>query len=133
MNIVMLAAITDIARETGETFGFDLRMFLSQVISFVIVALVLRKFAYKPILTVLEERRQQIAEGLLNAEKIKQQLAEAEQRHAEILAKANASRGENDRRGARKRVAYRRAQTTGSRCGRGTNHGQGARSECDRA
>ena len=39
---------------------------------------------------ILEERRQRIAEGLLNAEKIKQQLAEAEQRHAEILAKANA-------------------------------------------
>jgi F-type H+-transporting ATPase subunit b len=89
MNIVMLAAITDIARETGETFGFDLRMFLSQVVSFVIVALVLRQFAYKPILAVLEERRQRIAEGLLNAEKIKQQLAEAEQRYAEILAKAN--------------------------------------------
>ena len=79
----------DIARETGETFGFDLRLFLSQVISFVIVALVLRQFAYKPILDVLEERRQRIAEGLLNAEKIKQQLAEAEQRYAEILAKAN--------------------------------------------
>ena len=66
------------------------RSFLSQVISFIIVALVLRRFAYKPILAVLEERRQRIAEGLLNAEKIKQQLAEAEQRHAEILAKANA-------------------------------------------
>ena len=91
MNIVMLAAITDIARETGETFGFDLRMFLSQVVSFVIVALVLRQFAYKPILAVLEERRQRIAEGLLNAEKIKQQLAETEQRYAEILAKANAA------------------------------------------
>ena len=51
------------ARETGETFGFDLRIFLSQVISFVIVALLLRKFAYKPILGVLEERRQRIAEG----------------------------------------------------------------------
>lgn len=89
MNIVMLAAITDIARETGETFGFDLRMFLSQVVSFVIVALVLRQFAYKPILAILEERRQRIAEGLLNAEKIKTQLAEAEQRYAEILAKAN--------------------------------------------
>ena len=77
-------------RETGETFGFDTKIFLSQVISFIIVALVLRRFAYKPILAVLEERRQRIAEGLLNAEKIKQQLAEAEQRHAEILAKANA-------------------------------------------
>lgn len=90
MNIVMLAAITDIVRDTGETFGFNLWMFLSQVISFVIVALLLRRFAYKPILAILEERRQRIAEGLLNAEKIKTQLAEAEQRYAEILAKANA-------------------------------------------
>jgi len=50
----------------------------------------LKRFAYKPILGVLEQRRQQIAQANLNAEKIKQQLAEAEQRHTEILAKANA-------------------------------------------
>lgn len=92
MNIAILAqaGLGDMVRETGETFGFDWKIFLSQVISFILVALVLRRFAYKPILAVLEERRQRIAEGLLNAEKIKQQLAEAEQRHAEILAKANA-------------------------------------------
>ena len=86
----LAAGALDQARETAETFGFDWKIFLSQVVSFIIVALVLRRFAYKPILAVLEERRQRIAEGLLNAEKIKQQLAEAEQRHAEILAKANA-------------------------------------------
>ena len=87
MSAVFLAAgALDQARETAETFGFDWKIFFSQVISFVIVALVLRRFAYKPILAILEERRQRIAEGLLNAEKIKQQLAEAEQRHAEILA-----------------------------------------------
>ncbi|MDP9004832.1 MAG: F0F1 ATP synthase subunit B [Verrucomicrobiota bacterium] len=92
MNIAILAAgsMLDMAKETGETFGFDTKIFLSQVVSFIIVALVLRQFAYKPILKVLEERRQRIAEGLLNAERIKQQLAEAEQRHGEILAKANA-------------------------------------------
>src|SRR5438128_11430706 len=82
--------ILDSAKETAATFGWNPWLFLSQVISFTIVALLLRRFAYKPILKVLEERRQQIAEGLLNAEKIKKQLAEAEQRHAEILAKANA-------------------------------------------
>src|SRR5688500_10085561 len=91
MNIAILAqaGLGDMVRETGETFGFDWKIFLSQVVSFIIVAVVLRIYAYKPILAVLEERRQRIAEGLLNAEKIKQQLAEAEQRHAEILAKAN--------------------------------------------
>ena len=82
--------IGEIARDTAETFGWNPWIFLSQVISFVIVALVLRRFAYKPILAVLHQRREQIAQAQLNAEKIKQQLAEAEQRHAEILAKANA-------------------------------------------
>ena len=90
--IYLLAAgnIGEIARDTAETFGWNPWIFLSQVISFVIVALALRRFAYKPILAVLHKRREQIAQAQLNAEKIKQQLAEAEQRHAEILAKANA-------------------------------------------
>jgi F-type H+-transporting ATPase subunit b len=93
MSISILAAsggFGEMIHETGDTFGFNIWLFLSQVISFALVALLLRAFAYKPILKVLEERRQRIEEGQLNAEKIKQQLAEAEQRHAEILAKANA-------------------------------------------
>ena len=73
-----------------KAFPLDPKLFFSQVLSFIIVAFLLVKFAYKPILAVLEQRRQQIAQAHLNAEKIKQQLAEAEQRHAEILAKANA-------------------------------------------
>ena len=92
MNITILAAaggMGDLVNQTAESFGFDIWIFLSQVISFVIVALLLKQLAYKPILRVLEERRQRIAEGLLNAEKIKQQLAEAEQRYQEILAKGN--------------------------------------------
>ena len=76
--------------DTAETFGWSWQLFLAQVISFVIVALVLRRFAYKPILAVLEERRRKIEEGQLNAEKIKRELAEAEKRYQEILAKANA-------------------------------------------
>src|SRR6478752_124066 len=91
MTAMFLAAgILDQARETAEQFGWEPKLFLSQVISFIIVALVLKQFAYKRIGAVLEERRQRIAEGLLNAEKIKQQLAEAEQRYQEILAKGNA-------------------------------------------
>jgi F-type H+-transporting ATPase subunit b len=81
--------VMDTVRETADTFGWEPRLFFSQVVSFIIVAYLLKRFAYKPILAVLEQRRQQIAQANLNAEKIKQQLAEAEQRHAEILAKAN--------------------------------------------
>lgn len=92
MSIAFLAAagFGEIIRDTTESFGFNVWLFLSQVISFAIVAALLRLFAYKPILAVLEERRQRIAEGLVNADKIKQQLAEAEQRHAEIIAQGNA-------------------------------------------
>jgi F-type H+-transporting ATPase subunit b len=79
----------DLVRQTAETFGFNWILFLSQLLSFIIVCVLLQKFAYKPILMVLEERRQRIAEGLANADKIKQQLAEAENRHREILQKAN--------------------------------------------
>ena len=92
MNVIFLAAagsFGDMVRDTADTFGWNPWLFLSQVVSFSIVALLLKRFAYKPILAVLEERRQRIAEGLLNAEKIKQQLAEAEQRYQEILTKAN--------------------------------------------
>src|SRR5205823_3811401 len=95
MNQVIVAAtsggFSDMLRDTADTFGWNLWLFLSQVISFIIVALLLRRFAYKPILAVLEERRRRIEEGLLNAEKIKKELAEAEQRYAEIVAKANAT------------------------------------------
>lgn len=94
MNLILLAAAPggplESAQETALQFGFNVWLFLSQCISFGIVALLLTKFAYKPILNVLEERRQRIQEGLANAEKIKQQLAESEQRYQEILSKANA-------------------------------------------
>jgi F-type H+-transporting ATPase subunit b len=97
MNLIFLAAapggiletMGESAKETGLQFGFNWWLFLSQCVSFGIVALLLQKYAYKPILTVLEERRQRIAEGLANAEKIRGQLAESEVRYEEILAKAN--------------------------------------------
>ena len=93
MNLIIAATsggASDILRETVDTFGWNWKLFLSQVISFCIVAFLLRRFAYKPIVAVLEERRRKIEEGQLNAEKIKKELAEAEKRYQEILAKANA-------------------------------------------
>src|SRR5438067_8928208 len=93
MDVIIAAAtggVTDILRETADTFGWNWKVFLSQVISFCIVAFLLRRFAYKPILAVLEDRRRKFEEGQLNAEKIRKELAEAEKRYQEIVAKANA-------------------------------------------
>jgi F-type H+-transporting ATPase subunit b len=83
-------SLVESAKQTGEQFGFAPWLFFSQIVSFSIVAFLLQKFAYKPILTVLEQRRQKISEGLANAEKIKQQLVDSEKRYEEILTKANA-------------------------------------------
>jgi F-type H+-transporting ATPase subunit b len=92
MNPTFFAAagFTEMLRDTADTFGWNWQLFLSQVISFSIVAILLRKFAYKPILAVLEDRRRKIEEGQLNAEKIRKELAEAEKRYQEIVGKANA-------------------------------------------
>lgn len=92
MNIAILAAggMGDMARDTAETFGLNWWLFLSQLLSFCIVCMLLKKFAYGPVLKVLDERRDRIAEGLANADRIKQQLAESEIRYQEILSKANA-------------------------------------------
>jgi F-type H+-transporting ATPase subunit b len=92
-QFIILAAsggIGDIARSTGEQFGFNTQLFISQVISFCVVAFLLHRFAYKPILKVLEERRQKIAEGLANAEKIKQELASAQSKSQELINQASA-------------------------------------------
>jgi F-type H+-transporting ATPase subunit b len=92
-HFILLANIgtdlADTAKDTAQRFGLDLPHFIAQVISFCIVAALLYKFAYKPILAVLEERRQTIAEGLANAEKIKQELANAQTKAQEILNQAN--------------------------------------------
>ncbi|HXT41298.1 MAG TPA: F0F1 ATP synthase subunit B [Candidatus Angelobacter sp.] len=107
---ILLADIgSDLARTakgTAETFGLDLPHFVAQVISFSIVAFLLYKFAYKPILDVLEQRRQRIAEGLANAEKIKQELANAQTKAQEILNQAStqANRLIEEARGAAAKV-----------------------------
>jgi ATP synthase, F0 subunit b len=72
-----------------DTFGVTWSKFIAQIILFVIVWWVLHKWAFGPILAMLDERRRRIEESQQNAEKIKKQLAEAELRYQEVLRKAN--------------------------------------------
>ena len=97
MNSLILFGATEgggglgqLAKDTAQSFGFDTTLFISQVISFVVVALLLQKFAYKPILKVLNERRDRIEEGLKNAERMKVELANAQAKAQEIMTQANA-------------------------------------------
>ena len=73
-----------------KVFGVDWAHLLPQIISFCIVCALLYRFAYKPILKMLQVRREQIAQGLVNSEKIKEELARAETLRREVLMQANA-------------------------------------------
>lgn len=64
-------------------------LLFSQFVSFAIVIVVLKKFAFGPIQQMLEQRRMRIAEGEEKLKRIEQQLAESEKTTAEAIAKAN--------------------------------------------
>ena len=76
--------------QIATTFGVDWPHLFAQIVSFSIVCALLYRLAYKPILTMLEARRQQIASGLANAEKIRKELARIEAERQEVLRKADA-------------------------------------------
>ena len=75
--------------QIARTFGVDWSHLIAQMISFSIVCFLLYRFAYKPVLQMLEERRRLIAEGLANADKIKADLARTEVHRQEVMAQAN--------------------------------------------
>ena len=71
-----------------ETLGINWNEFIASAIDFSIVLLVLWKLAYKPVFNMLEARKEKIAEGIANAEKIKAELAKTESARQKILADA---------------------------------------------
>jgi F-type H+-transporting ATPase subunit b len=94
------------------TFGVDWPHLLAQIASFCIVCIVLYRFAYQPILKMLEARRQQIAQGLANAEQIKAELARTEAQRQEVMAQANAQANKfiEEARAAAARVQQQQTQ-----------------------
>lgn len=88
MTPFFFAAEENAAAALLEHFGWEPRLFLSQVVLFVIVAVVLAKFAYKPLLEMLELRKHQIQEGIENAEKTRKELANAQVKAQQLLTEA---------------------------------------------
>jgi F-type H+-transporting ATPase subunit b len=71
-----------------KKFGVTWPTLIAQMINFCLVALVLYKFAVKPVAATLDERQQKIADGLQYAEEMKTQLSEAERERAEKVKQA---------------------------------------------
>lgn len=73
-----------------EGIGINLGTLIIQIISFIIVLLVLRKWVYIPILSVMEKRRVAIAKGLEDARVAAEARSHAEHDAARIIADAQA-------------------------------------------
>ena len=71
-----------------DALGIQWKILIAQTISFSIVFFVLWKYAYGPIFSMLEARKQKIADALANAEKIKTDVAQTEAERQRILADA---------------------------------------------
>src|SRR5262249_25230791 len=76
--------------QIARTFGVDWTHLIAQIVSFGIVCALLYRFAYRPILAMLAQRREQIAQGMANAEQIKAELARTESQRQVVIAQANA-------------------------------------------
>ena len=81
---------TTVRSRHRRTFGVDWPHLTAQIISFSIVCALLYRLAYQPVLQMLDARRQQIAQGLANTEKINAALAAIEDERRQTLAAAQA-------------------------------------------
>ena len=93
MHVLAFQVVADSGgqiEKVARTFGVDWPHLVAQIVSFGIVCAVLYALAYKPILRILEARRQQIASGLANAAQIKAELARIDAERLTVLSKAEA-------------------------------------------
>jgi F-type H+-transporting ATPase subunit b len=71
-----------------DDFGINVPGILAQMLSFCVVAFVLWRFAFKPVIVTLDERKQKIESGLKYAEEMKAKLDATKQESAELIKKA---------------------------------------------
>jgi len=72
----------------------DLGLFVWNIIIFLLLLIVLRKLAWKPILKSLKERETGISDSLASAEKIKVEMAAMKSENEALLAKAREERAQ---------------------------------------
>jgi F-type H+-transporting ATPase subunit b len=66
----------------GDLFtelGINTGVLITQVVTFIILLVVLRFVAYKPLMRMLDERSQKVKESMEQAEAVKEQSANAEE------------------------------------------------------
>lgn len=92
----MITNLTQFGSDSSSgigALGVDGKALIIQLITFVLAYLVLKRYAFKPILKVLQERRDLIEQGVSLGEQMKKDQASVE---AEIAAKLQEARKEAD-------------------------------------
>lgn len=74
--------------ELLNNLGINIKLLVAQIINFLVLLFVLYKFAYGPVLKMLENRTKKIEKGLKDAEDAKNKLVEIAEREKKILAEA---------------------------------------------
>jgi F-type H+-transporting ATPase subunit b len=59
-----------------EVLNLDIKLILTHLVGFIITVLILKKFAWKPILSIFEERRQKIKDEFDGIERTKTEVAD---------------------------------------------------------
>ena len=71
-----------------EQLGIDPRLLVAQIINFGVIVFLLTKVLYKPVLSFLEKRKNEIAEGVAMAEKMSKEQAHLEEKKEKVLVEA---------------------------------------------
>lgn len=75
--------------ELFSKLGIDWKILIAQIFNFFLLLVILRFVLYKPILSFLQKRKEQIAASLKKAEEIEKEKKELSQRTQEIMAQTN--------------------------------------------
>jgi len=75
--------------EIFKEFGLDPIMLGAQILNFLIIFYLLKRFLYKPVLGMLKTREDKIKEGIKQAEEARETLEKTIEQEKKILAKAH--------------------------------------------
>ena len=73
-----------------HAFGIDVKLIVVQIVNFTVLVVLLSYFLYKPVLKVLADREQKIAQGIKDAEAAAAAKSAAETEKQSILSAAHA-------------------------------------------
>jgi F-type H+-transporting ATPase subunit b len=76
-----------------ELLSPGLGLIVWTLVAFIIVLVILGKFAWKPILTSLKERESTIADSLATAQRVKSEMAQLKNENEQMMAQAREERG----------------------------------------